>query len=336
VRGAEEGGMSAYRDARVLVLGGLGFIGSNLTRHLADAGAHVTAVTRSIDRHKDAAAGHEARGIRVMQGDLRDPAAMALAVQGQDVVFNAAGQSGAVRSLEDPWTDLDVNLRGSLVLLEALRSINRHAKVVFVGSRLEYGRVGAGPVAEDHPVDPLCVHAIHKLAAEKYLRLYEQLFGVRFAVARVTNPYGPGQPVGRTTYGVVNRMIHLALADQALTVYGSGDQRRDYIYIDDVSAALAALGAAPASDGRIYNVGTGVGTSIAAMARTIVELAGAGRVDFVEWPSLAEQIETGDFVADISRIGREIGWRPRVALADGLKQTMALLKPDVRSVKFGV
>src|SRR5262249_20245124 len=159
-------------------------------------------------------------------------------VNRQEVVFNLAAQSGAVRSQEDPFTDLDVNCRGSLVLLEALRATNPQAAAVFIGSRLEYGSAGPAPVGENHPPDPLCVHAVHKLMSEKYLRVYSRLFGLKFAVARVTNPYGPGQPAGRTAYGVVNHLIHLALSDQTLPIYGDGTQRRDYIFIDDVAAAL--------------------------------------------------------------------------------------------------
>ena len=182
------------------------------------------------------------------------------------MIFNLAGQSGAVRSMEEPLNDLDVNAGGMLTLVEAVRRENPHARVVFTGSRLEYGRVGSDPVAETHDADPLCLHAVHKLVAEQYLRLYERLFGMAYVVARITNPYGPGQPRSRTAYGVVNRLIHLALTGETLSIYGDGRQRRDYIYIDDVVQALLALGEDAANSkavNRIYNVGTGVGTAIA-------------------------------------------------------------------------
>jgi nucleoside-diphosphate-sugar epimerase len=221
-----------------------------------------------------------------------------------------------------------------LTLAEALRRENREARVVFTGSRLEYGRVGPDPVAETHDVDPLCVHAIHKLMAEQYLRLYERLYGISYAVARVTNPYGPGQPRSRIDYGVVNRLIHLALAGETLPIYGDGGQRRDYIYIDDVVEALLALGSAEgpslAASG-IYNVGTGIGTSIADMATAITRTAGGGRLRFVPWPQLAEQIETGDFVADITRIRAELRWQPAVALEEGLRRTVAFYRTHVPS-----
>ena len=309
---------------RSLVIGGLGFIGVNLSARLLATGHDVTVVTPNRARHEARAAEFAAGGGHVIEGDLRDRDAMARAVSGQQLVFNLAGESGAVRSMEDPWTDLDVNCRGNLSLLEALRTANRDVRLVFVGSRLQYGKQAAQPVGEEQTPEPLCLHAIHKLTVERYLQLYATLFGLRYTIARVTNPYGPGQPEGRTAYGVVNRLIQLALADEPLAVYGDGAQRRDYIYVDDLVSALIALAESPVSVGRAYNVGSGTGTRLIDMARTIVDLAGGGRVEHVEWPPLAGQIETGDFVADITRIEREIGWRPGVSLREGLERTVAL------------
>jgi UDP-glucose 4-epimerase len=322
--------MSGWRGRRVLVVGGLGFIGGNVSRRLAGAGAAVTVITPSRTRHADDAGELERAGIAVVEGDVRNTAAMSAAVAGQDVVVNLAGQSGAARSMHDPWTDLDVNCGGALSLLEALRAANRDVKVVFTGSRLEYGRVGSAPVGETRDVDPLCVHAIHKLTVERYLTLYRRLFGIRSVTARLTNPYGPGQPRARTAYGVVNRMIHLALSGDAVPIYGDGRQRRDYIYIDDAVDALLALAANDAAEG-VYNVGTGVGTPIVEMAQAIVAIAGGGRIERTAWPPLDEQIETGDFVADVSRIRRDVGWCPTVELADGLRRTVAHYRAQVAS-----
>jgi nucleoside-diphosphate-sugar epimerase len=326
VRRAEAGGVSFYRDRRVLVIGGLGFIGTRLTERLRNDGARITVMNRSLAVHGEASAALSAAGVRVVEGDLRDAERMREAVRGQDVVVNLAGQSGAVRSMEDPWTDLDVNCRGNLVLLEALRSDNPVARLVFVSSRLSYGSGGADPIDEAHVPDPLCVHAVHKLAAEQYLRLYHRIYGLNVTTARLTNPYGPGQPAGRTAYGVVNHMIHLALSGETLSIYGDGRQRRDYIYVDDAVEALMRMAEAPQSDGRLYNVGSGRGTPLVEMARTIIGIAGGGRIGFVPWPELDERIETGDFVADIGRIERELGWTPRVSLADGLERTVAHYK----------
>jgi UDP-glucose 4-epimerase len=320
-----------YRGRTVLVLGGLGFIGVNLSRQLASAGARLTVATRRRPAHAQEASELESSGTRVVEVDLRDGKAIRRLVDRQEVIFNLAARSGAVRSVQDPFTDLDVNCRGALVLLEALRAANRDARLVFVGSRLEYGRGGADPVAEDRPADPLCAHAVHKLVVEKYLRVYGRLFGLQSTVARISNPYGPGQPIGRKAYGVVNYLIHLALAGQTLTVFGDGSQRRDYIYVDDVVTALMELAAAASSDARPYNVATGIGTRFIDMARAIVAAVGSGRVELAEWPRLAREIETGDFIADVSRIKRELGWAAAVPLDEGLQRTVSFYRAQVAS-----
>jgi UDP-glucose 4-epimerase len=320
---------NTYANRAVLVIGGLGFVGVNVTRRLLDLGARVRVMTPTRERHAEQASAFERQGAHVVEGDVRDPHIVARLVADQQVIFNLSGQSGAVRSMEDPWTDLDVNLRGNLVLLEAIREVSPGAKLVLAGSRLQYGKPARVPVAEDDERTPLCLHAIHKQTAEEYLRLYARLFGLRSSIARVTNPFGPGQPTGRTAYGVVNRLIHLALDDQPLTIYGDGAQRRDYIFVDDLIDALLLLGATAESDGRVYNVGSGTATRMIDVARMIVDVAGTGRVEHAEWPPLAEQIETGDFVADITRIEQELGWRPRVSLRDGIERTVAFYRQQV-------
>lgn len=321
----------SFNGSRVLVIGGLGFIGVNLTAQLNKAGAKITILTRDRRSHAEQVAEFERVGIAIHEGDIRDREAVARAVSGQQVVFNLSGQSGAVRSMEDPWGDLDVNCRGNLVLLEALREHNRDAKVVFAGSRLQYGHPEHVPVSEDAPQEALCLHAIHKQTVEKYLALYHRLFGLRYTVARITNPYGPGQPAGRTAYGVINRLIHLALSDRTLTIYGEGRQLRDYVHVDDTVRALLMMAASDRADGRAYNVGSGQGTRLVDLAEAVVQIAGGGRVEHVAWPALAEQVETGDFVADISRIERELGWRPTIALREGLERTVAFYRAQAVS-----
>jgi len=310
-------------SSRVLVLGGLGFIGASLCQRLIREGHQVTAFSRSLAPHAAMAQALARSGARIVEGDLRDAAAVVGSVIDQDVIVNLAGESGAVRSMAAPVADLDGNCRANLVLLEAMRAHNPDAKLVFVGSRLQYGKPSTLPVHEDHPRQAMCVHAVHKNTIEEYLRVYGELFGLRYTIARVTNPYGPGQPAGRVAYGVVNRMIHLALDDRTVPIYGDGLQRRDYIHVDDVAAAVMRLAVSAAGDSRAYNVGSGEGTALIDMAKTIIAIAGGGHVEHVAWPRLAEQIETGDFVADISRIEREIGWRPVTTLRDGIEQTVA-------------
>jgi UDP-glucose 4-epimerase len=315
-----------FRDRPVLVIGGLGFIGVNLTARLAAMGARLTVLTPVRARHTAQADAFERQGVRIVEGDLRDAGLTRALVPGQDLVINLSGQSGAVRSMEDPWTDLDMNLRGTLTVLEAIRDLNAMAKYVTVGSRLQYGKPTRLPASENDLGAPLCLHAIHKRTIEDYLHLYGHLFGLRYVIARVTNPYGPGQPSGRTAYGVINRMIHLAIAGQPIPIYGDGTQRRDYIHVDDVVNALLALAQSPSAEGGTFNVGTGHGIGLLEVATHVIEIAGAGTISHVEWPPLAAQIETGDFVADISRIRSEIGWSPAIGLREGLSQTVAFYR----------
>jgi UDP-glucose 4-epimerase len=312
-----------YRGRSALAVGGLGYIGSNLVSALIDAGARVTILTPSLDRHE--AAGRElvARGARILAGDVRQLADLREAVRGQDVVFNVSGQSGALESVQEPVLDLDVNCVGNLRLLEALRLESAGAKLVFAGSRLVYGAPRELPVIEDHPLAPLCPHGVHKAMVEHYLAIYGRLHGIRATSLRITNPYGPGQPVERRSYGVINYLIHQALADRTVPIYGDGGQRRDYVFVGDVVDAMLLAGRDARSDGRIYNIGSGVGTRMIDAARLIIDTVGGGRIEFQPWPPMSREIDTGDFIADIRRAGAELGWRPATDLADGLRQTVA-------------
>jgi nucleoside-diphosphate-sugar epimerase len=265
----------------------------------------------------------EALGACVVEADIRHSVAMRGLARGQDVVFNVSGQSGAVQSVHEPIVDLDVNCAGNLTLIDAMRLESPDAKFVFTGSRLVYGAVRTLPVTEDHPLAPLCPHAAHKAVVEQYLAIYRALFGFRATTLRITNPYGPGQPSDRRAYGVINFLIHRALAGQTLPIFGDGSQVRDYVFVADVVGAMLLAGADAKSDGRIYNIGSGAGIRMHDAARQIIETAGAGRIELQPWPPLVKEIETGDFVADVSRIATELGWRPTTPFAAGLRDTVA-------------
>jgi len=312
-----------YSGRRALVVGGLGYIGTNLVAALFDAGADVTVVTPVRGRHHAPWTAVEDRGGRMIEADVRHLDAMRAAVSGHEVVFNVSGQSGALQSVQAPMLDLDVNCAGNLALLEAIRLDAPGAKLVFAGSRLVYGAPHTLPVSEDHTLVPLCPHGVHKAMVEHYLTIYRRLHGIRATTLRITNPYGSGQPAERRAYGVINFLIHRALADQSLPIYGDGAQLRDYIFIADVVVALLLAGADQRSDGRVYNVGSGVGTSMIEMAQLVVKIVGSGRIEHQPWPPLVQEIDTGDFVADVTRIEHEIGWRPATSLADGLRRTVS-------------
>jgi UDP-glucose 4-epimerase len=310
-----------YSEKRVLITGGLGFMGFNMVRALEARNARVTVLSRSWPPLPESVES-TLSGVTFFKGDIRDRVVTDEAVTGCDVIFHLAGKSGPVASNASPMDDLDINSRGTLTLLESCRRLNPKVKVVFPSSRLVYGAAARLPVSEDEATAPLSIYGIHKLAAEQYLLLYERLYGLRATILRITNPYGPFQRPEQNRYGIVNWFIHEALHDRTLTVYGEGAQLRDYVHVDDVVEAMLTAGLAPEADGKIFNVGSGGGVSFLEMAEHIIQAAGHGRLEHVEWPADAALVETGDFVADISRIAECLGWKPRIPLNAGIEDVI--------------
>ncbi|MFN2461337.1 MAG: NAD-dependent epimerase/dehydratase family protein [Candidatus Velthaea sp.] len=306
-----------YAGRRVVVLGASGFIGTHLVLHLRTLGAHVVAFARG----RASAMVPALQGVEIVAGDVRSREDCARAVRAGDIVFHLAARSGAAASLAAPAENLDVNAGGMLALLEVARRLEPRPRIVFAGSRLEYGVARTLPVDESHPLEPICPYGIHKKLCEEYLALYARRYGIGYAVARLTNPYGSGAAHPALPYNVIGTMVVRGLAGEALTVFGDGKQLRDYVYIDDAVEAIALLGAA--SGNHVVNVGSGSGIAFADAVRTIAGQTG-GAVVSVPWPSAEEAVETGDFVADIGRAGT-LGYRPRTSFADGVAKTLAAL-----------
>ena len=297
-------------------------MGYNLVNALEAAGAPVSVLSHSWPpQNENEEAARE--GVVFFKGDIRDPAVVDEAVVGCDLIFHLAGKSGPVASNASPLDDLDVNSRGTLTLLDSCRRLNPRVKVVFPSSRLVYGAAAKLPVSELAPTAPLSIYGIHKLAAEQYLLLYQRLYGLRASILRITNPYGPFQRPEQNRYGIVNWFIHEALQGHTLTVYGKGEQIRDYIHVEDAVDAMLTAGLAPEADGKIFNVGSGHGVSFVDMAKHIIQAAGRGRLQHVEWPADAAVVETGDFVADTSLIAQQLGWRARIPLESGIEDVIA-------------
>jgi UDP-glucose 4-epimerase len=313
---------TGYSQIRVLVTGGLGFIGFNLVRALEATGATLAILSHSWPPQTENEEPANAR-MTFFKGDIRDSAVVDEAVAGRDVIFHLAGKSGPVASNASPLDDLDVNSRGTLTLLDSCRRLNPDVKVVFPSSRLVYGAAPTLPVSEAAPTAPLSIYGIHKLAAEQYLLLFQRLHGLRASILRITNPYGPFQRPEQNRYGIVNWFIHEALHGHTLTVYGGGEQLRDYIHVDDVVDAMLTAGLAPKADGKIFNVGSGRGVSFVDMAEHIIRAAGRGRLEHVDWPAEAALVETGDFVADTSLIAKSLGWKARIPLESGIEDVIA-------------
>lgn len=314
----------AFRGQPVLITGGLGFIGSNLAIRLAGAGADVRIVDSMLPDHgaNPFNIAPVAGRVAVEHGDLRDADAMRRAVRGQAFVFHLAGRSDHVASLEDPLPDIDVNIRGSAILLDACRRESPRARLVYAGTRGEYGPAARLPVAEDAPLQPRGVYELTSLAAQKLFQIYRDSHGLECLSLRLTNIYGPRAQMRHDRSGVVNWFIRKALDSETIPVFGDGSIRRDILYVDDAVEAILACATTEAAWGGVFNVGEGRATTLRELADAIVEAAGAGRVELRPFSRERAKVEPGDFCADIERIRRVTGWAPRVPLRDGLARTV--------------
>lgn len=282
--------------AKNYLIVGLGFIGINLLRELWLRQEKVTVFSQTLDENLVKLFGNE---VTFVKGDIRDANLVKKVVQGQDVIYSLAGRSGQVASLKEPFLDLEVNLHGQLLLLEAVKNLNPKARLVFPGSRLEYGRPLYLPVDEKHPLNPVSLYGIHKLTAEKYYLEYHSIFGLKTTVLRITNPYGAHLKRGGSEYNIVNLFIDKALKGENLPVFGDGGQLRDYIYVQDLVEIMIRLAGNEKAVGQAINVGTGKGVGFGQMAETVANAFGV-KTEKIAWPKDAEKVETGDFIAEVS------------------------------------
>ncbi|MEW6610018.1 MAG: NAD-dependent epimerase/dehydratase family protein [Patescibacteria group bacterium] len=314
-----------YRDKKVLITGGLGFIGSNLARRLVTLGARVTVVDSLIWAYGGNlynVAGIE-DAIRINVGDIRDRFSMNILVRGQDYLFNLAGQVSHIDSMKDPFTDLDINVTSQVSILESCRQFNPAIKIIYGSSRQIYGKPEYLPVNERHPVHPTDVNGINIMAGEWYHILYYRVYGIRTVSLRMTNVYGPRQLVKHNRQGFIGWFIRRAVEGGSIEVYGDGTQRRDLTYVDDVCDALLQAGAADIANGKMYNLGHDEVITLKDLSELIIRIAGKGTVQMVPWPEEKKKIDIGDYYGDYSLIRKEIGWQPKTTLEEGLRHTIA-------------
>jgi UDP-glucose 4-epimerase len=315
--------MTSLAGSNVLVTGGLGFIGSNLSMALVELGANVTIVDNMLPRQ-----GGSLFNIREIEdrvkvnvSDVRNQLSMNHLVKGKDFVFHLAGQVNHVDSMRNPLQDLDINCKGTLVLLEALKENNRDARIIFAGTRGEYGSSAKLPVDEDHPTNPKGIYAVTNLTAEKMVLVYDDIHKIRSACLRITNTYGPRHQMIHDEYGVFNWFVKKALDDAEIPVFGDGRILRDFLYVDDLVDCLLTVALKEEAFGEVFNVGTGVPVSFLEIAKKIVEVIGTGRVQFAEFTTERKEVEPGDYYADISKIARLTGWVPKTSLEEGIRRT---------------
>ncbi|HUP38643.1 MAG TPA: NAD-dependent epimerase/dehydratase family protein [Vicinamibacterales bacterium] len=313
-----------YRGRRVMITGGLGFIGSNVARRLVALGSDVLVMDSLIPGsganffNVDGVADK----LRVNIADVRQESTMNHLVRDREVIFNLAGQVSHIDSMKDPHTDLEINCRSQLSILEACRKFNPTVKVVFAGTRQVYGKPDSLPVTEDHLVRPVDVNGVNKAAGENYHLLYNNAFNVRACSLRLTNVYGPRQLIKHNRQGFIGWFIRLALEGREIEIFGDGSQIRDFVYVDDAVDAFLRAGASDICNGQVFNVGGSEPIAHKDLAALLIDVAGAGSVRHVAWPAEKKAIDIGSFYADSSRFRRAVGWEPSVLLREGFAKTL--------------
>jgi len=317
-----------YRGRRVMITGGLGFIGSNLARGLVALGADVLLVDSLIPDYGGNLFNIDgiADRVRVNVADVRQQSTMDHLVRDREVIFTLAGQVSHIDSLRDPFTDLEINCRSQLTILEACRRNNPRAKVVYAGTRQVYGRPDYLPVDERHLVRPTDVNGINKVAGEYYHLVYNNVFGVRACSLRLTNVYGPRQLVRHNRQGFIGWFIRLTIEDREIEVFGDGSQVRDFVFVEDAADAFLRAGASDACNGEVFNIGGDEPISHRDLVSLLVDIAGTGRMRLVPWPDEKRAIDIGSFYSDSTKFREATGWRPQVGLRDGLARTIAFYR----------
>lgn len=313
-----------FTSKKVLITGGLGFVGSNLSIKLAELGADVLIVDNMLPRQGGNVFNIEPvkDKVKVNISDIRNPTSMNHLVKGMDYIFHIAGQVNHVDSVKDPLNDLSINVEGTLVLMEALRMNNPDAKVIFTGTRGEYGSSLTLPVAENHAINPIGIYAITNFAAERIVLTYHNLHHIKSLCLRITNTFGPRHQMAHDEYGVFNWFIRKAMDNEVIPIFGDGRILRDYLYIDDLTESLVTIAMSDGAYGEVYNVGSGVPLSFVELAKKIIDIAGTGRVDHTEFTTERKALEPGDYYADITKIKKTIDWSPKITLEDGIKRTI--------------
>lgn len=313
-----------FSGKRIMITGGLGFIGSNLARALLAYGAQLLLVDSLVPIYGGNifnVADIEDR-VRVNIADLRDNYGLRYLIQGQDIIFNLAGQVSHTDSMADPHTDLEINVRSQLSLLETCRHGNPQAKIIFASTRQIYGRPVYLPVDEQHPLQPVDVNGINKLAGEWYHLVYHHVYGLRTVSLRLTNTYGPRMRVRDARQTFLGWWLRQIIEGQPLQVFGDGQQLRDFNYVDDVVQALLLAATQEAAIGQIYNLG-GNPVTLLSVAQELIRLHDGGDYVIVPFPPERQKIDIGHYYGSFAKIERELGWRPQTQLTAGLAQTLA-------------
>lgn len=320
----------SFKGKNVLVTGGAGFIGSNLVIALVNQGGKVT-VLDNLTPHQ----GGNLFNLRPVESkieidfaDIRDEAVVKRLVRGKDYVFHLARQTDHILSMTDPFPDIDVNVRGTAVLLEACRYVSPGVRFIYTGTRGQYGKAVKLPVSEDAPTNPRGIYEITNLTAEKIIQVYHSIHGIRSVMLRLTNVYGPRSQMKHDHYGVVNWFVRLALEGKAVPVFGDGKLKRDFLYVDDAVEAIIACALTESCYGEVINIGLPDPESFLTLVRTILKISKSGTLALVPFTPERAAMDPGDFASDITKISRLTGWKPKTTTEQGISRTIAFYRKN--------
>lgn len=313
-----------YKDKKVLITGGLGFIGSNLAIRLAGLGAKLTIVDAMIPEYGGNLFNVEPirKQVHINFSNIMDANSMDYLVKDKDYIFHCAGQVCHVMSLSDPFPDIEYNIKGTAILMEACKKHNPKVKVIKTGTRGQYGPATSLPVSETAPMNPKGIYEISNLTAEKIMKVYHDIHGIKTVLLRLTNIYGPRSQMKHSRFGVVNWFVRQAIDNETIKVFGDGKILRDFLYIDDCVEAILAAALSKKADGEIFNVGIDKPTNFLELVENVIKISKGGRWEFAEFSPERKAQEPGDFYSDISKIKERIGWYPKTGLEEGLNKTV--------------
>lgn len=320
-----------FKNKNMLITGGLGFIGSTLAHRLVQCKAKVTIIDSLIPEYGGNPfniSGIEDL-VKVDTSDVRDSRRMRYLVQGKDYLFNLAGQTSHLDSMEDPFTDLEINCHAQLSILETCRRYNPKIRIVFASTRQIYGKPEYLPVVEKHPLKPVDVNGINKISGESYHLLYSQVYGIKASVLRLTNTYGPRMRIKDARQTFVGFWIRLLLENKRFEVWG-GEQLRDFTYVDDAVEALLLAATKDSAVGEPFNLGGLEIVSLKELAELLTKINGKGKYRICKFPPERKKIDIGDYYSDYSKIKQALGWNPKVALEDGLSKTLLFFRKNLK------
>ena len=316
--------MIEFKNLNVLITGGLGFIGSNLAENLVKYGSYVTCVDSLIPEYGGNTynVSEIKSKIDINIADIRDQFSMNHIVKNKDIIFNLAGQTSHLDSMEDPLTDLDINCRSQITILEACKNYNLNVKIVFASTRQIYGKPIYLPVDENHPIQPIDVNGINKFAGESYHLLYHNVYGINSTVLRLTNTFGQKMRIKDSKQTFLGIWLRNVLENKPICIYGDGSQLRDLNYIDDVVNALLMVAIYSKSNGKVYNLGSKEIISLNDLAEKLTQANGSGVIDKKQFPKKLKKIDIGNYYSNFDKITKEINWKPKFSINEGLLNTL--------------